>query len=130
MAQAATHDNGKVLLARPGIGFTAGVVQRSDLRFSRIVVDRPALIVLRQGTKTLQSARGRWSVRGGEAIAIAVFNTHATKTSSATFTVGALGRGKTFVDAMGVVPSALTVPAGGEVSVTLPAQSAAVFVLR
>lgn len=71
MAQAATDDNGKALLARPGIGFTAGVVQRSDLRFSRIVVDRPALIVLRQGTKILQSARGRWSVRGGEAIAIA-----------------------------------------------------------
>ncbi|WP_341895875.1 helix-turn-helix transcriptional regulator [Ferrovibrio terrae] len=59
------------ILVRPGVGITARVAQRSDLRFSRIVIDRPALIVLRHGTKTLQSARGQWSIRGGEAIAIA-----------------------------------------------------------
>ncbi|MGQ9366695.1 helix-turn-helix transcriptional regulator [Azospirillum sp. ST 5-10] len=63
--------NGKALLARPGIGVAAGVVQRSDLRFSRIVIDRPTLIVLRHGTKTLLSPAGRWSLGGGEAIAIA-----------------------------------------------------------
>lgn len=59
------------ILARPGVGVTARVVQRSDLRFSRIVNDRPALILLRHGSKTLQSAGGLWSIRGGEAIAIA-----------------------------------------------------------
>ncbi len=66
----------------------------------------------------------------GEAVAFAVFNTHASKTSTATFTLGALARGKSFADAMGVVPAALSVPASGEVTVSLPAQSAAVFVVR
>lgn len=64
-------DSGKALLARPGVGLTAGIVQRSDLRFSRITIDRPALIVLRYGKKILQSATGQWTIRGGEAIAIA-----------------------------------------------------------
>lgn len=64
-------DNGKAPLLRPGVGFTACVAQHNDLRFSRIVIDRPALIVLRQGTKTLHSAKGEWSLRGGEAVAIA-----------------------------------------------------------
>lgn len=64
-------DTGKALLARPGVGVAARVVQHSDLRFSRIVIDRPALIVLRHGTKTLHSAKGQWSIRGGEAIVIA-----------------------------------------------------------
>lgn len=70
-AGARLDDKSKALAARPGVGLIAGVVQRSDLRFSRIVVDRPALIVLRQGRKTLHSARGQWSIGGGEAIAIA-----------------------------------------------------------
>lgn len=61
----------RALLARPGIGLTARVVQRSDLRFSRIVVDHPALILLRHGTKTLQSAAGSWTIKSGEAIAVA-----------------------------------------------------------
>jgi AraC-like DNA-binding protein len=68
---AAPDDRSKALLARPGIGLTARVVQRSELRFSRLVIDRPALIVLRHGTKMLESAAGRWTVRGGEAIALA-----------------------------------------------------------
>jgi AraC-like DNA-binding protein len=68
---ASPDDQAKALLARPGIGLTARVIQRSDLRFSRIVVDRPALIVLRHGTKRLDSARGHWSLRSGEAVAIA-----------------------------------------------------------
>lgn len=67
----APDDRSKALLARPGIGLTARVVQRSELRFSRIVVDRPALIVLRHGTKQLDSVQGQWSIRGGEAVAIA-----------------------------------------------------------
>lgn len=60
----------KALRTRSGVGFTASVTQRSDLRFSRIVVDRPTLIVLGHGTKELQSARGHWTVRGGEAVAL------------------------------------------------------------
>ena len=66
----------------------------------------------------------------GEAIVLAVFNVHGTKTSTASFNVGALGRGKTFVDAMGVVPTPLSVPASGDVTIALPAQSAAIFVVQ
>ncbi|WP_225772655.1 helix-turn-helix transcriptional regulator [Inquilinus sp. Marseille-Q2685] len=61
----------KALAARSGVGVTASVVQRAALRFSRLVIDRPTLIVLRHGTKTLHSASGEWSLRGGEAVAIA-----------------------------------------------------------
>lgn len=61
----------QALRARPGIGFCASVGQRADLRYSRIVVDQPALIVVRQGIKTLQSTRGQWTLNQGEAIAIA-----------------------------------------------------------
>ncbi|MCM5680629.1 helix-turn-helix transcriptional regulator [Schlegelella sp. S2-27] len=56
---------------RPGVGLTANVVQRSALRFSNVVVDSPALIVLRHGAKSLQSGGRRWAVHGGDAIAIA-----------------------------------------------------------
>lgn len=61
----------KGILARPGVGVSASIVQRSELRFSRIVIDRPALVLLRQGTKILQSARGQWTLRSGDALAIA-----------------------------------------------------------
>jgi len=53
------------------VGLTANIVQHVGLRLSRIIVDRPALIVLRNGTKTLQSEEGEWVFHEGEAIAIA-----------------------------------------------------------
>lgn len=56
---------------RPGVGLTANVVQRTALRFSNVVVDRPALILLKHGTKSLQSGSRRWTLRGGDAIVIA-----------------------------------------------------------
>jgi len=79
---ATPDDKNKALLVRPGIGMTARVVQRGTLRFSRIVNDRPALILLRHGTKTLHRLRSphaqgadhaaqEWTIRGGQAIAIA-----------------------------------------------------------
>lgn len=64
-------EHAKSLQARPGVGFTASIMQLSELRFSRIVVDRPSLIVLSHGSKLLQSARGQWTVRGGEAVVLA-----------------------------------------------------------
>lgn len=68
---AAPEASNKALVARPGIGLTACVVQRSELRFSRIAIDRPALILVRHGTKILQSPRGEWVIRAGEAVALA-----------------------------------------------------------
>jgi len=64
------HRN-KALVARPGIGLTASVVQQSELRFSRIANDRPALILVRHGIKTLHSPRGEWVIKAGEAVALA-----------------------------------------------------------
>ncbi len=61
-------DHSRSLKARPGVGFSASIVQYSELRFSRLVVDRPSLIVLSHGSKLLQSPRGQWTVRGGEAM--------------------------------------------------------------
>ncbi|MDM0078569.1 helix-turn-helix transcriptional regulator [Variovorax sp. J2P1-59] len=46
-------------------------MQRSALRFSNVVVDSPALILLKHGTKSLQSGSRQWTIQGGDAIAIA-----------------------------------------------------------
>lgn len=61
----------KALHSRAGVGLTANVLQHMDLRFSRIAVDRPALILLRHGQKTFESGQQRWVLRGGDAIAVA-----------------------------------------------------------
>lgn len=47
------------------------MVQRSALRFSKVVVDSPALILVRHGTKSLRSCGQRWTLEDGDAIAIA-----------------------------------------------------------
>jgi AraC-like DNA-binding protein len=59
------------LFVRPGVGLTANVVQHCALRFSNVAVDSPALILLRHGTKSLQCASRRWTLQGGDAIAVA-----------------------------------------------------------
>lgn len=61
-------DHSRALQVRPGVGLSASIAQFSELRFSRLVVDRPSLIVLSHGSKLLQSPRGQWTVRGGEAV--------------------------------------------------------------
>jgi len=65
----------KALHSRRGIGLTANVLQYMDLRFSRIAVDRPALILLKEGQKTFQAGSQRWVLRSGDAIAIAAGQT-------------------------------------------------------
>lgn len=64
-------DHSRALQVRPGVGLSASIAQFSELRFSRLVVDRPSLIVLSHGSKLLQSPRGQWTVRGGEAVLLA-----------------------------------------------------------
>ena len=59
------------LVVRQDVGVSARVGQRRDLRFSRIVVDRPALIVVTHGNKTLHADDRQWSIGSGEAVAIA-----------------------------------------------------------
>jgi AraC-like DNA-binding protein len=55
---------------RAGVGATAGIIQREALRFSRLTIDQPTLIVVRSGEKVLTSPDGTWLVRSGEAIAV------------------------------------------------------------
>ncbi|MCM5554053.1 helix-turn-helix transcriptional regulator [Pleomorphomonas sp. NRK KF1] len=64
-------DHSKALLNRPGVGFTASVAQGCDLRFSRVIVDRPTLIVVDHGSKILEAPGGSWTVAGGEGVALA-----------------------------------------------------------
>jgi len=66
-----TNEKDRAILVRPGVGVTAGIVQRSELRFSCVTIDQPTLIVVRSGEKTLQSSSGEWKIKGGEAVAIA-----------------------------------------------------------
>lgn len=63
-------DKDRAILVRPGVGITAGIIQRGDLRFSHVAVDQPTLIVVRRGEKILHASHGEWTVRAGEAIAI------------------------------------------------------------
>jgi len=68
---AAAREATRSFAARPQVGLTANVVQRSALRFSNVMVDGPALIVVRHGTKSLHSEGRQWTLHGGDAIAIA-----------------------------------------------------------
>lgn len=65
------RSTGKALISRPGIGITAGIVQHCDLRLSHITVDRPAMILVRHGTKILRANNRQWVLHDGEAIALA-----------------------------------------------------------
>lgn len=75
-----THETGsatarRALRMRAGVGASATVVQHAALRLSRIVNDRPALILVRHGCKILRAAHGEWRVGPGEAIALAAGQT-------------------------------------------------------
>jgi len=58
------------LFSRDGVGLTANVVQHSTLRFSEVVVDNAALILLREGVKTLKVGPRQWIARGGDALVV------------------------------------------------------------
>ncbi|HZY19526.1 MAG TPA: helix-turn-helix transcriptional regulator [Ramlibacter sp.] len=61
----------RTLLRRTGVGLHANVVQRHSLRFSRLAIDSPALILLRHGEKSLSAGTRRWKVRRDEALVVA-----------------------------------------------------------
>ncbi len=111
--------------------------------FAKLARVRKEQVALRRGDQTVlfstsntgdEPDSGMFAMErsGGDAgseVVIVAFNMRASGTRSASFTVGALGRGKAFVDAMGTSASPLQVPADGKVTVSLPAQSAAVWVI-
>ena len=55
---------------REGVGVTAHILQRGDLRFDRIAVDHPTLIVVRSGTKTISLDAREYELQAGDAIAL------------------------------------------------------------
>lgn len=56
---------------RDGVGVAAAIAQARELTFKRLTIERPALILVKRGTKILR-ARGReWVAHAGDAIAIA-----------------------------------------------------------
>ena len=58
----------RVVALRDGVGATAGIRQGADLRLDRIAADRPTLVVVHAGTKTLVTAERTVTVRPGEAV--------------------------------------------------------------
>ncbi|MDR3371096.1 AraC family transcriptional regulator [Rhodoferax sp.] len=63
------------IIQRPGVGASAGILQRQELEFKRLVIDQPVLIVVLQGIKTLRWAHGEYHMRAGEALALAAGQT-------------------------------------------------------
>ena len=63
------------IIQRPGVGSSAGILQRQELEFKRLVVDQPVLVLVLQGAKTLRWAHGQYHIRAGEALALAAGQT-------------------------------------------------------
>lgn len=59
------------IIQRPGVGSCAGILQRQELEFKRLMVDQPVLILVLQGIKTLRWAHGEVHLQAGEALALA-----------------------------------------------------------
>ncbi len=55
---------------RASVGMTASIVQRHSLVYPRVPIERPVLIMVQRGTKTLRAPGCEWEVPAGHAIAI------------------------------------------------------------
>jgi AraC-like DNA-binding protein len=63
------------IILRPGVGASAGILQRQELEFKRLVIDQPVLVLVLQGVKTLRWPHGECHIRAGEALALAAGQT-------------------------------------------------------
>jgi hypothetical protein len=61
----------RCVVQREGVGATARIIQRRALLLTRIVVDLPTLMVVRQGSKRLIGPGGEITIPAGGAAAIA-----------------------------------------------------------
>lgn len=61
---------GHVIASRPGIGTTARIVQSQHLRFSRVTISEPVLIVVKFGRKELRAPGFQCVLEAGDAVAI------------------------------------------------------------
>ena len=60
-----------VIATRAGVGGTAGVVQQQVLRFARVPISQPILMVVRHGRKIVRGPGIELTIEQGEAVAIA-----------------------------------------------------------
>ena len=70
-ASSSAADGGPRIVARPGVGVTAGVLQQQDLEFKRLFIENPVLIFVERGIKALRWPGGEYLIRAGQAIALA-----------------------------------------------------------
>lgn len=63
-------DKQRAIFHRDHVGSTAGLIQKAALRFSRIAIDAPTLIVVQQGTKILRGQEEEHRLVSGQAIAL------------------------------------------------------------
>jgi len=59
------------IFTRPGVGSTARIVQSQALRFSRVTMDEPALLVVRFGRKELRAPGFACVLEPGDAVVLA-----------------------------------------------------------
>lgn len=59
------------IIHRPGVGTTAGILQKQALELKRLVIEQPILVVVEHGSKLLRQPDGEYLIRAGEAVAIA-----------------------------------------------------------
>lgn len=64
-------DRARHILARPGLGRAIHITQHNDLRFTRLVIYEASLALVRSGSLRVQSAGGEWTLRAGQALAVA-----------------------------------------------------------
>ncbi len=65
------HPSERSIRVRDGVGVAAAIAQARELTFKRITIERPALILVKRGTKVLRAGGHEWVTHAGEAIAIA-----------------------------------------------------------
>lgn len=61
----------RTIVARPGVGVSAHIVQNQELNFVRLVLEQPTFIWVRRGVKTLTTQQGVYTIHAGQAVAIA-----------------------------------------------------------
>ncbi|MES2951316.1 MAG: AraC family transcriptional regulator [Pseudomonadota bacterium] len=59
------------IVVRACVGTSAGILQQQDQVFKRLFISKPVLIVVQRGIKELRCSGGEYTIRSGEAIAVA-----------------------------------------------------------
>lgn len=59
------------ITVRPGVGAVGVVLQQQELEFKRLYIEKPVLICVVQGIKSVRWVGGEYLIRSGEAVAVA-----------------------------------------------------------